>query len=405
MLCAGPTAARRAALAALLLCAVPARAAPRGAALRARGGANTPALAAAGALGAAREALSRAPVQKCLELGTIAAFGALTRERLDGRALTDLLLRALVPALVLASLAATEASRDLARYCAAGGALVLWQFAAAHVAARALLGGGGGAARAAARRTASVQLGTMSPAVSSFAFIREFAGTERTGHAALADLPNKAYALLLLPLVLALRAEPAARVAMRARGAHARGALADPLNAAIVAGLALAACGVRLEGLSFVGAAVRSLASAQAPVLFLLVGVRWHVAGARRPLVLALLLARHGLVALGAAAFFRVARVRDESARLAAVLLSQAASSLIALGHIDRAARAGLGYDAELAFEIVALSFPLSIALNAAACVGGARYVANLPAVGGGLLAASAAVHAASRRRINALLL
>lgn len=167
----------------------------------------------------------------------------------------------------------------------------------------------------------------------------------------------------------------------------------------------MAATGTRLERLGFVGSAVRMLASAQTPVLFLLVGMRFRVSGARPALVGALLLARHGLIALCVAAFFRVAGVVDPGARLTAVLSSQAASSIIAFGQVDAASRRRppLGYDASLAFEIVGLSFPLTIALNTLACVAGAAYVDRIGEVGAALLACSAAVYVANRREIDGL--
>lgn len=348
-------------------------------------------------------------VQKCLELGAIALLGALLRDRLDAAALTTLLLKAIVPAVVLSSLASLSVSPGLAGFCGAGVLLILCQLCAGHVAARALLGGG--ARRAVVRRTAAAQVATMAPVLSCFAFIREFVGETRTGYAALVDLPTKFFVLVLFPLVLALRGDAAARAAaaptasptLGGRLRALRGACSDPFNAAIVAGLAMAASGTRVADIGFIGGAVRTLAAAQNSVLFLLIGAKFQLGGARPAFVLALLLARHGLVAIGTAAFLRVAHVADPGARLAAVLSSQAATSIIAYGHVAAAERARLGYDAALAFEILGLSFPLSIVLNTAASLIGAAYVDNLGFIGAALCAASAAVYLTNRRRIDAL--
>jgi hypothetical protein len=348
-------------------------------------------------------------VQKSLELGAIALLGALVRARLDASALTALLLKALVPAVILSSLAGLSVSPELTGFVGGGALLVLLQIVAGQIASRALLGGR--RARAATRRTAAIQVGTMAPVLSVFAFIREFVGEARTGYAALVDLPSKTYTLVLMPLVLLLVGDPAGRAAsagtrkptLRERVSAAGVQLSDPFNAAILLGLLMAGTGTRVADLGFLGAAVRTLASAQTPVLFLLIGMKFQLSGARPAFVLALLLARHGLIALAMSGFLRLANIVEPGARLAAVLSSQAAASIVAFGQIDAAAKRSpaLGFDSALAFEIVTLSFPLSVVLNTVACVAGAAYVDSVGKVGLALLAASAAVYAANRCKID----
>jgi hypothetical protein len=370
--------------------------------------ARTPAVAMRG--GATMSALmASAPMQKGLELATIAAFGALIRGRLDAAALSALLLKALVPAVILSSLSALSLSVELLGFVGMGVLLALAQLGAGQTAAFALLGRD--PARAVTRRTSALQVGTMAPVLSSLPYVREFAGEARMGHAALVDLPTKAYVLLLMPVVLSFLGDRAGRARppsgsvtpWRSRARAFARELTDPFNAAILSGLLMASTGTRLESLGFVGAAVRMLASAQTPVLFLLIGMKFKISGARPALVAALLLARHGLIALCVAVFFRVAGVVDPGARLTAVLSSQAASSIIAFGQVDAASRRALGYDGSLAFEIVSLSFPLTIVLNTIACVAGATYVDRIGQVGAALLAGSAAVYLANRRQIDDL--
>ena len=120
---------------------------------------------------------------------------------------------------------------------------------------------------------------------------------------------------------------------------------------------------------------------------------------------LPLLMARHGIVALFTSAFLTLFLPLDSSslattsntaartaARLTATLSSQAACSIISFGQISKAqaTEPGLGYDCEVAFDLVALSFPFSIILNTVTCLIGAAYVDNLSAVGIALVAGSA---------------
>lgn len=345
-------------------------------------------------------------IQKVLELASIAVFGAMARDFLDGKALTALLLKALVPAVILTSLAGLTVSSEMMGFVGAGLLLVICQIVAGKIAARLLLGND--PSRAVARRTSAVQLSTMAPVLSVFAFVREFVGEASAGHAALVDLPSKAYMLLLLPIALTLSGA-AVTNGGSAEGTVVKGPpltlgarirsigreLADPFNAAILAGLTMAITGTRVDDIGFAGNAIKTLASAQTPVLFLLIGLKFRLGGARANFCVALLLLRHGLLALATTGLLRVASINDAGTRLAAVLCSQAAASIVGFGQISaaQAKRPSLGYDPALAFEIAGLSFPLTIVLNTLACVIGAPWVDHLEKIGLALLAGAAAMY------------
>lgn len=114
-------------------------------------------------------------VQKILELGAIAALGASLRELLDPTAMTKLLLTALVPAVIVSSLASLRLSLELGTVALAGLGLLALQFAAGTIAANAIVDvppeatynsgaprGGPRKRREGIRRTAAVQLGMFS---------------------------------------------------------------------------------------------------------------------------------------------------------------------------------------------------------------------------------------------------
>lgn len=339
-------------------------------------------------------------VQKILELGTIASLGASLRGTLDPAAVTALLLKALVPCVILSSLSALTFGRDLGAVVAAGAALVAVQIAAGAAAARLIVrADAGDARRRAMRRAAALQLGTCAPASSVFAFVREFASPAHVGLAALADMPNTAYVLLGLPKVAELRGDKGAAAAAVGKPS-VRKILTDPFNAGILGGLLLAVLGTPTSSLGFFGAAVASLSAANTPVLFLLIGLKCEITGAAPALSLALLLARHGFVALGAAGFLRafLAAASPET-RLACVLSSQAAVSVVGYGALARTWRPG--DDLDLAFNLVALSFPLTALMNTATCLLGSRYVDRVAFVGLGYLAASAALYLAQKDAID----
>jgi len=84
----------------------------------------------------------------------------------------------------------------------------------------------------------------------------------------------------------------------------------------------------------------------------------------------------------------------SEATRLAAVLSSHAACSIIAYGQMNKAITNEnvQGYDVDLAFDIVALSYQMTMILNTIACLAGPAYVNNLHVAGASMLALSAVI-------------
>mmetsp|Transcript_20319 Transcript_20319/g.31382 ORF Transcript_20319/g.31382 Transcript_20319/m.31382 type:complete len:427 (-) Transcript_20319:48-1328(-) len=346
----------------------------------------------------AQAAFGTSGVQKVLELGFIAGVGASLRDKLDAKAITALLLNALVPAVIVSSLSTLKISVEMGYVFLAGTLLALIQLGSSELASRFVIKEENEDSNETRtlRRTAGIQLGTMAPALSVYSFTREFVGGEFAGLAALADIPTKIYTLLLIPYYLRFRGNKKSSVVSSTPVAKPPmlkqliNAMKDPFNLAITSGIGLAALGRPVSSLGFCGKAIGGLAQAQTSILFLLIGLKLKFGGDRPKLCLQLLLARHGFVSLATSAFLATILRTGDAARLAAVLSSHAASSIIAFGQMSKVAKEVDGYDTELAFDIVALSFPLTVLLNTIACLAGKRYVDALPIVGTGLLAMSA---------------
>ena len=83
-----------------------------------------------------------------------------------------------------------------------------------------------------------------------------------------------------------------------------------------------------------------------------------------------------------------------DAMRLSVVLSSHAASSIIAYGQMYKVVKNDniQGYDMELAFDIVAMSYQITMVLNTIACIAGSTYVNHLPLAGATMLAISALV-------------
>lgn len=340
-------------------------------------------------------------VQKVLELGVIAAIGSSLRDKLNAKAITDTLINALVPAVIASSLSTLTISSEMGKAILAGVALALIQLFSGELASRYVIGNSSEEEKCVMRRTAALQLGTMAPALSVFSFTQEFVGSTYAALAALADIPTKLYTLVLIPYYLRFRGE--ARSAPSSEEGSVNVAklplikrvfriLTDPFNLAIVGGLILATLGKPISSLGFFGKAIGSMATAQTAILFLLIGVKLKFGGERPKLCLRLLLARHGICNLIVSALMALFLDKNDSAaRLASVLSSHAACSIIAFGQMTKVSNAGVqGYDTDLAFDLVALSFPLTVLFNTIACLAGSAYVDVLPVIGSFLLALSA---------------
>lgn len=212
------------------------------------------------------------------------------------------------------------------------------------------------------------QLATSAPGLSAMVFVKEFIEDEAAGKAALFDLPTKLYLIFGLPrLLVAFGDKDGSR--RRQNSDSTLASLArDPLNVAIVGGIAMAATGTPFETLHFAGKAVSALASAQTPVLFVLIGMKVKLSGATPAASVALLALRHA----ASYAFFTVAAsfVSSTTDSLTLLLMCQAAVSVIGWSQMSKAKDAGiLGYDTAFAFDIVGFSMPLTMLLQTAVCL------------------------------------
>jgi hypothetical protein len=361
-------------------------------------------------------------VQKTLELAVITAFGFWLRSKLskaDAGVVQKLLMSALVPAVLFTSLSSVKVGIESLNYVAGGIGLVLTQIVCAHVSAYTVFGFNAATMTTKAlelRRTAAMELGTCAPALSVFAFITEFVGPAFTGFAALIDLPMKSYILLIMPSVLrarAPRAEPSEAEPTDTPAASGglikaflgvlkafMGVLKDPFNAAIIGGITLSVIfrGNAMAHLGFVGVAFKSLAAAQTPVLFLLIGLKLSIEGATPNLCAVLLLRRQGLILIAVKTFIIFSGIQTEQIALLVTLASQAATSVVALGYYTRLQ--ACGYSPDFAFDIIGISFPLTILFNTAACLGGSAYIANMYPTGLVLLALSGLLYKVSSKKI-----
>merc|ERR1740129_1980537 len=341
-------------------------------------------------------------VQKALSFFVIGAIGTYLRPEYSGIMKPQFIqgVQTLVPALIFKSLASVTMSTQVLAYPAFGAALVLFQYAMAWVMSTVVYGRS--AKLGVMRRSTAQVIWSMAPALSSFAFIKEFVGSAAVGTAALIDLPNKFFVLIVFPLLLKAWA-PAGGSSTEEKSSSASAggllkALTEPFNVAILGGLAMAATGTKIAKLGPAGMAVSMLAEAVTPVLFLLLGLKLNIKGSTPALCATLLLLRHGSIALAMSALFTIAGPAiAPGAALALVVMSQSAVSVVGAGQLNKAVAAGVpGYTTEVGFDLLGYSFPFTTILTATACILGDVYIKNLHWIGLAMMTLAGAIGAKS---------
>ena len=167
-------------------------------------------------------------------------------------------------------------------------------------------------------------------------------------------MPYKLYLVLVLPFLLGVPAPSLTKL------------VTDPLNVSILGGLVVAATKTPYASLGAIGRAASLLASAQTPILFVLIGAKVKLSGATPLVCLSLLMLRHA----ACYAYVALFAFGSDNERMTLLLLAQAAVSVVGWGQIARAKEAGGHYDVDLAFDVVGYSMPLTMALQTAACLG-----------------------------------
>ncbi|KAH8067606.1 hypothetical protein JL721_7448 [Aureococcus anophagefferens] len=269
-------------------------------------------------------------VQKALSFLCLAIFGRLIKGRFSKpmvAGVQKLILDGMLPCVIFKALCSIKLDASLLKWPLMGAVFVVAQLAASALCSSLVFPGD---RLAAPRRSALAELGTSAPGLSAMVFVKEFLLRAAGGGGGGA-----------------------------AGGASALGLLKDPLNVSIVAGLACAVSGTAFADLAFVGKAMTALASAQTPVLFLLIGMK----------------------------------LKFEGATPAACVVLLAAVSVVGWSQMAKASEAGVaGYNLDFAFDIVGYSMPLTMLLQRLACLSDpaqatARAATVLPVAGAALFA------------------
>ncbi|GMN06686.1 hypothetical protein MTsPCn5_20750 [Croceitalea sp. MTPC5] len=224
-------------------------------------------------------------------------------------------------------------------------------------------------------RTARLLIPSLAPGLSCFPFVLEFLGEDYLAKAAMADLGNKVFVLVILYLVamnwyLSLHGKKQKSKGSKV-GAMLKVMVAEPVNIFIAMALILLGFGLNMESLPFfISETLQKLSMIMTPLVLLFIGLSVKIKRKQFVQIFSLLSLRAGLVFLicGIAVIITGLKVQNDILLLLAFGLS--ACSFWPYAHIaavDTLEMTGKvkkkTFQNDYAISILALSFPLSTLL------------------------------------------
>ena len=229
-------------------------------------------------------------------------------------------------------------------------------------------------------RTLSMLMPSLAPGLSCFPFIAEYLGEESLAWAALADVGNKVFVLIILYLVAmhwyqAIYAQSSAQSQSRLKGL-VMSLLKEPVNLVMVTAIALLAFGLNMTALPFfMQDAIARMSLLMTPMILLFIGLAVNVNWQEVKMIINLLFWRAGMAFCLSALVLYLVPVSSVSAALVMVVFPLSACSFWPFAHmsaIEELERRspeevreskGQTFDTTFALNVLAFSLPFSTTL------------------------------------------
>ncbi|WP_189319385.1 AEC family transporter [Leeuwenhoekiella nanhaiensis] len=224
-------------------------------------------------------------------------------------------------------------------------------------------------------RTAHLLIPSLAPGLSCFPFILEYLGESYLAKAAMADLGNKVFVLLVLYLIAMRWHYKTQEVKGTSNSSKLKNLMlamvTEPVNLFIAGALILLFAGFRLDTLPFVfSEGLLKLSLLMTPLVLLFIGLSVSVKRNQFLQILSLLLIRAGIVILFALAVCYLGNISIAQDRLLLLAFGLSACSFWPFAHIAAVAsqekelnNLRKTFNQNYAINILAISFPLSVLL------------------------------------------
>lgn len=224
-------------------------------------------------------------------------------------------------------------------------------------------------------RTAKLLVPSLAPGLSSFPFVLEFLGDNYLAKAAMADLGNKVFVLIILYLVAMnwyyRKREVNTESNTKKIKSLVLAMISEPVNIFIIIALILVFFGLTMESLPFfISETISRLSIIMTPLVLLFIGLAVNIQKKQFSKLLSLLFLRAGFVALICGTFIIVGNITVQNDILLLLAFGLSACSFWPYSHIavidaqeNEIAKNRRTFNSNFAVNILALSFPLSTVL------------------------------------------
>ncbi|MDW7692022.1 permease [Flammeovirgaceae bacterium SG7u.111] len=249
-------------------------------------------------------------------------------------------------------------------------------------------------------RTLSMLLPSLAPGLSCFPYLLEYLGEDMFAWAALADVGNKVFVLIILyMLAMSWFYKRQSGTTTVSKNAKLKSLLVslinEPVNMVIITALILLSLGLNLDSLPyFLQNAAGRLSAMMTPLILLFIGLAVRVKRSQLKTIVSLLIWRSGLAFVcSAALIFFLPEATPVAVLLLAVAFPQSSASFWPFAHISAISametanktEGGETFDKDLALAVLAFSLPFSTMTILAICsIGGVFFASpfNLMALG-----------------------
>ena len=221
-------------------------------------------------------------------------------------------------------------------------------------------------------RTARLLVPSLAPGLSCFPFVLEFLGEGYLAKAAMADLGNKVFVLIILYLVAMNWYYSKRAITDRSRAAKLKSLtmamISEPVNIFIVIALILVFFGFKMESLPFfISDTLTRLSVIMTPLVLLFIGLAVKIKKEQIYKIFSLLFLRAGFVSLLSGVFILIAKIEIQQDILVLLSFGLSACSFWPFSHIAVVGSQEMDikkkhktFNATFGVNILALSFPLS---------------------------------------------
>ena len=222
-------------------------------------------------------------------------------------------------------------------------------------------------------RTAKMLIPSLAPGLSCFPFVLEYLGDSYLAQAAMADLGNKVFVLMILYVIamnwhykIQQKKAQSGKAKLKSLGIAM---ISEPVNVFIAAALILVGFGINMESLPFFASETLSrLSLLMTPLVLLYIGLAVNIKKNQLVQILGILMLRAGFVIIITGLLLLVTGISLQKDILLMLAFSLSACSFWPFAHISAVDAAEADetkktFNPNYAISILALSFPLSTIL------------------------------------------